>query len=78
MSNLDRRLIPGVDFTRRDEITFDLVYVTKCPIHIEPSNDVVIFNHQFYDRNSFREHQRWERINDQKRVRDGDDAVLTP
>ena len=56
MSNLDRRLIPGVDFTRRDEITFDLVYVIKCPIALVPSNDMVIFNHQFYDRESFAEH----------------------
>ena len=46
-SNLDTRLIPDIDFTRRDEITFDLVYIIKCPILLESSDDMVIFNLQF-------------------------------
>ena len=39
---------------------------------------MVIFNHQFYDRDSFDEHQWWERNNDQVRFRRGDDRNLSP
>ena len=72
LSNLNNCLFPGVDFTCRDEITFDLVDIMKCPILLESSGDMVIFNQQFYDRESFDSHRRMEQTDDERRIRRGD------
>ena len=56
LSNLDNCLFPGVEFTCRDEIAFDLFDIIKCPILLESSSSMVIFNLHFYDRDSFDSH----------------------
>ena len=58
--NLDDRLTPAIDYTRRDEIIFSLVNIITCPIVLEATDDMVIFNHHFYDRNAFDQHRRNE------------------
>ena len=72
LSNLDNCLFPGVNFTHWDEITFDLVDIIKCPILLESSGNMVIFNQQFYDRESFDSHQRMEQTNEERSIRRGD------
>ena len=72
LSNLDNRLFPGVDFTRWDEITFDLVEIIERPILLELSGDIDIFNLQFYDRDSFDSHRRMEHTNGKRVIRKGD------
>ena len=62
LSNLDQRIIPSLEYTRRDEITFSLLGIIECPIIIGTSDNMVIFNHQFYDREAFDKHRRFEQI----------------
>jgi len=61
-SNLDTRIIPLLDFTRRDEITFSLLDIIECPIILGTSKDMIIFNHQFYDREAFQKHRTTEQV----------------
>ena len=62
VSNLDTRIIPLLEYTRRDEIIFSLLDIIKCPIIIGTSEDMVIFNHQFYDREAFQRHRTTEQV----------------
>jgi len=62
LSNLDQRIIPSLEYTRRDEITFSLLGIIECPIIIGTSDNMIIFNHQFYDREAFDKHRRFEQI----------------
>ena len=55
---LDSRLTSNMDFTRRYEITFSLLDCIECPICMEISNEMTIFNHQYYDKRSFDRHER--------------------
>lgn len=54
--NLDSFLSPDINYTRRDEITFSLLDVIKCLISLEITNNMIIFNHQIYDRATFERH----------------------
>ena len=67
--HLDYRLTPNIDSTRRDETTFALMDATKCPISMEISQKMIIFNHQYYDQVSFEKHERNETIINKRRVR---------
>ena len=58
--NLDFRLSSNIDYTHRDEITFSLLDVIKCPIALETTDNMIIFNHQFYNRETFEQHCRNE------------------
>ena len=60
LQQLDSRLTPEIDFTRRDEITFSLLDTITCPIRLERTNDMIIFNHQYYDQVCFNRHERDE------------------
>lgn len=55
--DLDSRLTPNIDYTRRDEITFSLMDCITCPISMEITDHMIIFNHQYYDRTSFDSHR---------------------
>ena len=57
-NNLNERLTPQIDYTHRDEIIFRFVDITTCPIEMETTDDMIIFNHQFYDRTAFDRHHR--------------------
>ena len=49
LQQLDSRLTPEIDFTRHDEITFSLLDAITCPIRLEITDEMIIFNHQYYD-----------------------------
>ena len=52
-SNLDDHFIPSINYTRRDQIIYDLMETIKCPITLDISDDPVLFNYQFYNRAAF-------------------------
>ena len=52
-SRLEDRLFPTVDYNRRDQIITDIMGIITCPIVNEVVDDPVVFNFQFYDRESF-------------------------
>ena len=68
--HLDSRLTPNINFTRHDEITFSLMDAIKCPISMDISDNMIIFNHQYYDRHSFDCHERAKTILNQRCVRE--------
>ena len=47
--NLDQRLQPEFDYTRRDELINGMMDMITCPIKIESTERVEIFNNRFYD-----------------------------
>ena len=53
---LHSRLTPGVAFTRHDEITFSLLDVVTCPIRMEITSNMIMFNYQYYDKFCFKQH----------------------
>ena len=73
MSNitLNTRLTPTIDYTRRDEIIFDIMDMIKCPIYLDTTDDMIIFNHQFYDNDSFGQHRHNESQRNNSRRRSG-------
>ena len=58
--DLDTRVNPSIDYTRRDEFVDAIIDLVTCPILREPSSNMVIFNLQCYDRESFQAHRRNE------------------
>ena len=75
--NLEDRLHLEVDYTFRDDVIFTLLEVTKCPIMLESSHDMILFNNHLYDRFSFDEHRKNESIRNQRKSSSGyrgDDA----
>ena len=58
LQQLDSRLTPEIDFTCRDEITFSLLDAISCPIRLERTDDLIIFNHQYYNQVCFDRHER--------------------
>ena len=66
---LNSRLTPNIDFTRRDEITFFLMDTIKCRISMEIPQNMIIFNHQYYNRICFDKHERNENTLNHRRVR---------
>ena len=69
--DLDSRLTPNIDYTRRDKITFSLMDAITCPISMEITDHMIIFNHQYYDRTSFDIHRGAETLLNERRVRSG-------
>ena len=63
---LDSRLTQDVDFTPRDEITFSLLDIVTCPIRMEITDTMIIFNYQYYDQVCFDKHERSEAVHNQK------------
>ena len=59
-SHLDIPLVDNIDYTRRDEIVFGLMDVIKCPILLDTSERMVIFNDWLYDREAFEHHRNNE------------------
>ena len=70
--DLESRLTTTIDYTRRDEITFSLMDTIKCPISLDISNNMVLFNHQFYDRPNFDSHHTSETRLNERRVQSGE------
>ena len=66
--HLDTRLTPNIEYTRRDEITFSLIDAIKCPISLEITDQMILFNNQFYDRQNFDSHRGAETRLNQVRV----------
>ena len=52
-SHLDDCIFTSIDYTRRDQIICDLVDIITCPILKDIAEDPVVFNNQFYGRESF-------------------------
>ena len=52
----DIPLIDNLDYTRHDEIIFGLMDMIKCPILLDTSERVVIFNDQLYNSEAFEHH----------------------
>ena len=69
--DLDSPLNAAIDYTRRDEITFSLMDTIKCPISLDYSENMVLFNHQFYDRTNFDSHRSSETRLNERRIRLG-------
>ena len=67
---LSRRVDPAHDFTYRDELMITLEDLIKCPILLDTSDDMIIFNLQCYDKASFETHKR----NEQARNRIREDS----
>ena len=61
-SRLEDRLFPTVDYNRRDQIISDLIDIITCPIVNEIADDPVVFNLQFYDRETFDTFRKLEDI----------------
>ena len=76
VNNLNSRLIENIDYTLRDEIIFDIMDVMKCPITLETHDDMVIFNHQFYDRLSFNNYRQTEVSRNQRSLSSGYPDVI--
>ena len=55
-STLNTHLTPSINYTRRDEIIFNIMDFIKCPILLDTTNEMIIFNHQFYNKDSFNQH----------------------
>ena len=53
---LDHRILPEFDFTLRDEVITQLLQFIECPISQEATSDMVIFNHQCYDKDNWVKH----------------------
>ena len=70
--DLDSRLTPNIDYTRRDEITFSLMDAIKCPISLEISDKMILFNNQFYDCDNFDSHRTSETSLNERRLRRGE------
>ena len=66
IQQLNIRLTPAVDYTRRDEITFSLLDVVTCPIKMEITSNMILFNHQFYDQRTWKSHDDSEARNNRK------------
>ena len=56
--HLSRRVDPAHDFTLYDELMIALDDLIKCPILLDTSDDMIIFNLQSYDKASFETHKR--------------------
>ena len=69
--NLDNCLTPTIDYSHQDEIIFNLVGITTCPIVLEVTDDMVIFNHHLYDRTAFDQLCRNELRASQQRLTSG-------
>ena len=52
-SRLDTRLVLEINFTVKDDAILALVDMAKCPIALDISNEMIIFNNQCYDREIF-------------------------
>ena len=64
--NIDVLIYDSIDYTKGDDIAFQLLEIFICPIVQDYSDDCIIFNHQLYDRKLFMACQAAEqRINNQ-------------
>ena len=70
-TRLDDRLFPTIDYTRRDQIITDLMGIITCPIVKEVADDPVVFNLQFYDRESFDTFRSHEDARSQRAINSG-------
>ena len=53
---LDHRILPEFDYTLRDEVITQLLQFIECPISQEFTSDMIIFNHQCYDKDNWVKH----------------------
>ena len=67
--DLDSRLTTTIDYTCRDEITFSLMDTIKCSITLDISDNMTLFNHQFYDCANFDSHRTSENRLNERSVR---------
>ena len=70
-SHLNIPLIDNIDYTRRDEIVFGLMDVIKCPVMLDTTERMVIFNDQLYDREAFEHHRTNEAQRNTRRLNSG-------
>ena len=53
MSRLCTRIVPELDFTVHDDTVLSLVEIVKCPIVLDVTDTMCIFNNNCYDRPNF-------------------------
>ena len=52
-TRLQTRLVPEIDFTVNDYAILALVDMAKCPIALDITNEMIIFNQQCNDNGNF-------------------------
>ena len=62
---------PQYDFTRGDEIVLTLSDLIKCPILLEASFDMIVFNNQCYNTQSFMHHKQGKMCRNKRRISSG-------
>ena len=53
-------IYPTIDYTWWDDVVFQLMNTLECPMMLGVTDDVNIFNNQFYDKESLNRHRRSE------------------
>ena len=53
-------LVDTINYTHHDEIIYGIMDIIKCPILLESSDLMVMFNNQLYNREAFEHHRQTE------------------
>ena len=71
LARINARINVEHDFTRGDEIILTLHGLVTCPILLEPSHDMIIFNNHCYDKESFLHYKQGEMRRNERRIASG-------
>ena len=74
VSSFDVLVNPPLAYTRRDEVITSLMDQVKCPITLDTSDTMIIFNDQLYDSDAFEQHRLHEQSQNQRRLDSGYDS----